>query len=205
MEHVVQPVLALIAAHSGWAVAVVFATAFGESFVFLSLLFPGTSLLIAAGALISAGSLPFLPVLIAAVSGAALGDAAAYWLGRRFGGAIGGFWPFTRNPELLARGTRFFGRHGGKSVFIGRFFGPIRSVIPLAAGIMQMRSDRFWVANLGSAIVWAPALLFAGDAADAIGEDLMGRANFLALLLGGLLLFGTAGVIGALLMLRRPR
>jgi membrane protein DedA with SNARE-associated domain len=62
----------------------------------------------------------------------------------------------------LTRGYAFFGRHGGKSVFIGRFFGPLRAVIPLVAGISKMRPMRFWIANVSSAFVWAPALLLPG-------------------------------------------
>jgi membrane protein DedA with SNARE-associated domain len=125
MEQVVQPALAFIALHSGWAAAVVFITAFGESFAFLSLLFPGTSMVIAAGALISVGSLPYLPVLAAAVLGAVLGDAAAYWIVRRFDGAVGGLWPFSRHPDLLANGTRFFARrfwvaNAGSAIVWGR-------------------------------------------------------------------------------------
>ena len=53
----------------------------------------------------------------------------------------------------------FFQRYGDKSVFIGRFFGPLRTVIPLAAGIAKLRPRRFWRANILSALVWAPALL----------------------------------------------
>ena len=102
--------------------------------------------------------------MVGAILGAVLGDSVSYWIGRRFGGGIARLWPFSRNPELLPSGIRFFERHGGKSVFIGRFLGPIRAVIPLAAGIMQMPRGRFWVANVGSALVWAPLLLFAGDA-----------------------------------------
>src|SRR4029077_15455805 len=101
---------------------------------FVSLLFPGTSLLIVAGTLMAAGSLPYVPALTGEVVGAVLGDTVSFWIGRRFGGGIARVWPFTRNPELLSNGMRFFARHGGKSVFIGRFFGPIRAVIPLAAG-----------------------------------------------------------------------
>jgi membrane protein DedA with SNARE-associated domain len=205
MEHAVQPALAFIAAHSGWATTVIFVTTFGESFIFVSPLFPGTSLLLAAGTLISAGSLPYLPVLAAAVFGLVLGDAAAFWLGRRFGGAVGGVWPFTRNPDLLTKGTRFFARHGGKSVFIGRFFGPFRAIIPLAAGIMQMPADRFWIANVGSAIVWAPILLSAGDAVGKIGDHLMGRANFLAVVVAGILSFGAGSAILLMVRLRRRR
>ena len=88
MEHLVQPMLDFISTHSGWAVAIMFVTAFGESFAFVSLLFPGTSLLIAAGALMAAGSLPYFPILAGAVLGAVLGDTVSFWIGHRFGGGL---------------------------------------------------------------------------------------------------------------------
>jgi hypothetical protein len=53
MEHLTEPLLEFIKAHQNWAIAIMFITAFGESFAFLSLLFPGTTLLIAAGTLIA--------------------------------------------------------------------------------------------------------------------------------------------------------
>jgi membrane protein DedA with SNARE-associated domain len=205
MEDLAQPLLDFIKAHSDWAAVVMFITAFGESFAFVSLLFPGTTVLIAAGTLMSAGTLPYGPVMVGAVIGAVLGDSVSYWIGRRFGGAIAGLWPFSRNPDLLPRGIRFFERHGGKSVFIGRFFGPIRAVIPLAAGIMRMPRGRFWVANMTSAIVWAPMLLLVGDAVGEAGERLIGSANTVLLVFGGLTLFGLAGVIWAALRLARPK
>lgn len=205
MEHLVQPTLAFIAAHSGWAVAIMFVTAFGESFAFLSLLFPGTSLLIAAGALMSAGTLPYLPVLAGAILGAVLGDSVSYWIGRRFGGGVGQIWPFTRNPSLLPGGIRFFERHGGTSVFIGRFFGPVRAVIPLAAGILQMPPGRFWFANVTSALVWAPMLLFFGDAVGRAGEHVIGRGSTALVVFGALTLFGIAGVVWAVIKSTRPR
>jgi membrane protein DedA with SNARE-associated domain len=205
MEYLAQPLLDFIRAHSDWAAVVMFITAFGESFAFVSLLFPGTTVLIAAGTLMSAGTLPYGPVMVGAVIGAVLGDSVSYWIGRRFGGAIAGLWPFSRNPDLLPRGIRFFERHGGKSVFIGRFFGPIRAVIPLAAGIMRMPRGRFWVANMTSAIVWAPMLLLVGDAVGEAGERLIGSANTVLLVFGGLTLFGLAGVIWAALRSARPK
>lgn len=197
MEDLVQPTLAFVTAHAGWAVAVMFVTAFGESFVFLSLLFPGTSLLVAAGALIATGTLPYFPVLAGAVAGATLGDTVSYWIGRRFGPALAKIWPFTRNPELLPSGIRFFAKYGGMSVFIGRFFGPLRAVIPLAAGIMQMPSSRFWIANIASALVWAPLLIFVGDGVGQLGERLIGAKNLVALVLAGVVIFGVAGVVWA--------
>ncbi|HEY3909807.1 MAG TPA: DedA family protein [Stellaceae bacterium] len=205
MEHLVQPTLAFIAVHAGWAFAVMFIAAFGESLAFVSLLFPGSSLLIAAGALMATGAPPHLLVLAGAVLGAVLGDAVSYWIGRRFGHAIARIWPFTRHPDLLPGGIRFFARYGGMSVFIGRFFGPVRAVIPLAAGVMQMPPGRFWVANMASALVWAPMLLLFGDVVGKIGQRLVGSANLVILVLGGFILFGLGGVVGAVLRARRRR
>jgi len=205
MADFAQPLLDLINAHSDWAWLVMFVTAFGESFAFISLLFPGTTVLIAAGALMAAGTLPYWPILVGAVAGAVLGDSVSYWIGRRFGGGIARLWPFSHNPELLPRGIAFFERYGGLSVFIGRFFGPIRAIIPLAAGIMRMPRGRFWLANVASALLWAPMLLFVGDAAGEAGERLIGSTNTVLLVFAGLTLFGIAGVLWAALRAARPK
>jgi membrane protein DedA with SNARE-associated domain len=205
MEHLVQPTLDFISAHSGWAFPIMFITSFGESFAFISLFFPGTSILIVAGTLMSAGSLPFWPIMAGAVTGAVLGDSVSFWLGSRFGGGIARVWPFTRNPDLLANGIGFFAKHGGKSVFIGRFLGPVRAVIPLAAGIMRMPRGRFWLANVMSALVWAPMLLLAGDAVGGIGDRLLGSANTVLLVFGGLTVFGIVAMVWAVLRSGRSR
>ena len=140
-----------------------------------------------------------------AVIGAVHGDTVSIWLGQRYGGGIGRIWPFTRSPELLPNGIRFFARHGGKSVFIGRFFGPVRAVIPLAAGIMRMPRGRFWFANVTSAIVWAPMLLLAGDAVGDVGDSLIGSANTVLLVFAGLTAFGIIGVVWAMMKSARSR
>ena len=205
MESIVQPTLTFISAHSSWAFPVMFVTAFGESFAFLSLLFPGTSLLIAAGTLMASGSLPYFPILAGAVIGAVLGDTVSFWIGHRFGGGVARVWPFTRSPELLPSGIRFFAKHGGKSVFIGRFLGPMRAVVPLVAGVMRMRRDRFWLANVTSALIWAPMLLFAGDAVGDVGDRLIGPANTVVLVLAALTLFGIAGIVWAAMKSARSK
>ena len=205
MESLTQPLLEFVKAHQGWAIAVMFVTAFGESFAFVGLLFPGTALLIAAGALIKSGALPMLPIIVGAVVGAVLGDSVSFWLGRRFGGRLAQVWPFSRKPELLPSGIRFFERHGGKSVFIGRFFGPVRAVIPLAAGILQMPRYRFWIANIASALVWAPMLLFVGDIVGLAGEYLVGSANAAIIVFAAPTAFGIAAAVWAVLRSARSK
>ena len=205
MEDLAQRLLDFVKEHESWAIAMMFITGFVESSAFLGLLFPGVTLLIAAGTLMRSGALPYLPVMLGAILGAVFGDWVSYWIGRRCGGGIARLWPFSRNPEMLPSGIRFFARHGGKSVFIGRFFGPMRAVIPLAAGIMHMPRGRFWVANVASALVWAPMLLFAGGAVGEAGDRLIGSANTVILVFGGLSLFGIAAVVWAALRSARSR
>src|SRR6266571_8640493 len=106
MDDLAQALLDLIKEHERWAIAMMFITGFVESFAFLSLLFPGTTLLIAAGTLMKTGALPYLPVMAGAILGAVLGDSVSYWIGRRFGGGIARLWPFSRNPALLPNGMR---------------------------------------------------------------------------------------------------
>jgi membrane protein DedA with SNARE-associated domain len=60
------------------------------------------------------------------------------------------------------RARLFFRRYGFAAVFFGRFFGPIRATVPVTAGMMGMSAGRFQVANILSALIWAPAILGPG-------------------------------------------
>ena len=156
--------LSFVEAHVHLAPYIVFALAFGESLAVISLLVPATFILVGVGALIEAGDIAFLPVWACAAAGAALGDAVSYWVGRHFKEKTHRLWPFSRHPQMLERGERFFHRHGSWSVFIGRFFGPIRAVIPLVAGMFAMPQRVFQMANIASAMLWAFVLLAPGAA-----------------------------------------
>ncbi|HEX3431374.1 MAG TPA: DedA family protein [Rhizomicrobium sp.] len=167
MHSFVHACVAFIKLHGAWAGPLMFIVTFGESFVGLSLLFPGTTVLVIAGTLVRwpfnpHGVLNVWPLLIGGILGAVCGDAISFWIGRRFGHYLERHWYFTRYPDFLPRGYRFFERYGVASVFVGRFFGPVRAAIPLVAGIMEMPWRQFWIANVGSALVWAPALLLVG-------------------------------------------
>ncbi|MDR6954009.1 membrane protein DedA with SNARE-associated domain [Ancylobacter sp. 3268] len=156
--------LAFVETHAHLAPYIVFALAFGESLAVISLLVPATFILIGIGALIEAGGIALLPVWAAAAAGAALGDAVSYWVGFHLKEHTRRLWPFTRHPQMLERGERFFHRYGSWSVFIGRFFGPIRAVIPLVAGMFAMPQLIFQMANIASAMLWAFVLLAPGAA-----------------------------------------
>jgi membrane protein DedA with SNARE-associated domain len=148
--------------HQAWAAPIAGLLAFAESLAFLSLLIPAWSTLVAIGALVGAGSLDFAPVWIAGAVGAALGDWISFWFGYHYKDRVRYIWPLSRYPEMLARGVRFFQRWGAIGIAIGRFFGPLRATVPLAAGIFEMPWLTFQISNFASAFLWAGVLLAPG-------------------------------------------
>jgi membrane protein DedA with SNARE-associated domain len=148
--------------HQAWAGLVVGLLAFGESLVLVGILLPGTTVLVIVGGLVGAGIIDPLPVLLAAMIGAALGDTVSYFLGKWLGRGVVHKWPLNRYRREVARARLFFHRYGFAAVFVGRFFGPVRATVPLVAGMMGMNRRRFQIANILSAIIWAPAVLSPG-------------------------------------------
>jgi membrane protein DedA with SNARE-associated domain len=157
-----ETVLNLVRHHEAWAPAIIFILAFGESLAFVSLLLPATAMLFGIGGMIGVADIAFWPIWCAAVLGAALGDWFSYWLGCRYSYAIARIWPLSRRPDLLPRGETFFRKWGTLSVFVGRFFGPFRSIMPLVAGTCGMRQVPFQIANITSAFIWATGVLTPG-------------------------------------------
>jgi membrane protein DedA with SNARE-associated domain len=163
LEAYVDPVIAFVRDNAVWAPPIVFALAFGESLAFISLLIPAWGALVAIGALIGSSGINFWPVWIAGALGAAFGDWLSYWIGLKLEYRVQHIWPLSRHPELIPRGERFMKSWGVAGIFIGRFFGPLRAVVPLIAGIFEMPFWRFQLANFSSAFVWAAVLLTLGD------------------------------------------
>ncbi|MBC7470181.1 MAG: VTT domain-containing protein [Ramlibacter sp.] len=157
-----QALILFLSQHSVVALGVVFAAALLESVAVIGTLIPGSSVVVAAGVMIGLQTLDPWPVAGAAVFGATLGDGFSFWLGRRNHDALRGLWPLKAHPELLARGQAYFAKHGGKSVFLGRFLGPVRAIVPVVAGMSDMSAVRFTVVNVLSAIAWSAAHLMPG-------------------------------------------
>ncbi len=133
-----------------------------ESLAIVGLIVPGVAIMFGIGALISAGAIEFWPAFSWAAAGAVVGDVSSFLLGFHFRDRITNLWPFNRYQDSLEQGQAFFAKYGGKSVAFGRFFGPVRAVVPLIAGTMGMQPWRFILASTLSSLVWAPAYLAPG-------------------------------------------
>lgn len=158
MQEYIDAVVTFVRANEEWAAPVAFLVAFAESFCFLSLLWPGTAILVGISALLAASGVStgiLLPTILAAGIGGSLGYAVSYWIGLYFKDSVHKIWPFSRRPELIPTGQRFFEKHGAFGVFLGHFFGPVRAVIPVVAGMFSMPQLPFQIANIISAFSWA--------------------------------------------------
>src|SRR5712692_6712168 len=96
-------------------------------------------------------------VIVAAASGAILGDNLGYWVGREAGyRLLRRYGRYIRLEERrLKLGQYLFRRHGGKVVFFGRFVAVLRTWAAFLAGTNRMPWNRFLVFNAAGGILWA--------------------------------------------------
>ena len=100
-----------------------------------------------------------------------MGSSFSFWLGQRFGPRMLGLWPLNKDPEMVARGTHTFARWGGIAIVVGHFFGPLRAVVFLIAGVSSMRWAAFQLANVPGALAWAFLVPKSGE----IGGSVLGH------------------------------
>src|SRR3990167_4132388 len=99
---------------------------FAESGLLFGFIFPGDTLLLAAGFFAGQGKLPIVWLIVVVVIAAVLGDNVGYRIGRRLGPRV-----FKRKNGLLFRREyiqktqAFYDRHGGKTIFLAACFGAL--------------------------------------------------------------------------------
>lgn len=187
----IQPITSWLHTHPYWALIFTFVVAFAESLAIIGSVIPGSVTMTAIGILAGSGIMRIDLTLLASTLGAIAGDGASYMLGYIYSDRLRTIWPFERYPHWLKYGEEFFENHGGKSVLIGRFVGPLRSIIPVIAGMMHMSHLRFYMANALSAVAWSmlyvlPGVLI-GTASNELSPESATRLFVIILiLLGGI-------------------
>jgi membrane protein DedA with SNARE-associated domain len=158
---------------------------------------PGETALIAAAILASNGDLAIEGVILVAAGAAIVGDNIGYWLGRVAGRPLLYKWSVSARfaDRVMPPAERFFERHGGKAVFLARFFGGVRVTGAWMAGIVRMEWWKFLFWNAAGGIVWAVAVgliaYYGGHAAaDAIEQyGLYGGIAVVVIVVVGLVAF----------------
>ena len=137
---------------------VLFAVVLLESF---GVPLPGETALIAFGVLAAEGHYSIASVIAVAAAGAIVGDNLGYWLIGRLGGrALFRRWGWLNkySDRVLPRAESLMARHGGKTVFFGRFVSILRYTVAWVAGLSRMTWWRFLFWNAAGGIVWATAV-----------------------------------------------
>jgi thiosulfate/3-mercaptopyruvate sulfurtransferase len=138
---------------------VVFGLALGETAILADMFVPGEVGLLVASAAAAQADLPVVPLWLAAAAGATLGDFISYLIGRRLGESR---WMKRHTGKTLQRGVDFVRRHGGGAVFVGRWIGALRAVVPFVAGSARMELRRFLPFNVAASLTWAGAVVVLG-------------------------------------------
>jgi membrane protein DedA with SNARE-associated domain len=118
---------------------------------------PGETALVAASIFASQGKLDIVEVIAVAAAAAIIGDNLGYWVGRTGGRKLlQRFGPLQRWSErVLPWSERFFKRHGGKTIFLARFFSVLRVTAAWIAGISRMHWWTFFLWNAAGGTCWA--------------------------------------------------
>lgn len=122
-------------------------------------------------------------VMLSGSLGAFVSDNAVYWIGRTGGRPLINrilkmrLLHFLISETSLEKVERYFDKHGGKTVFVGRFGPGLRSMTPLFAGVTRMKYYRFLPYNVSAVTVWAIAYSLVGYAFGAYWSQLLAVAS----------------------------
>ncbi len=187
-----------------WGYLLVFVMTFLENSAFTGLVAPGEWTLVIAGLLAAKGTFVLAYLYPAAISGAVLGDITGYLIGRRGGyRVISRYGRYFRFKQSYLDTTKdYFLRHGGKTVFIGRFVPFVKVFAPMTAGIGRMPFAKFLAWDIPGAVI-ASSLLITGGYL--FGESWRRINQYIGWAAGLLFAVAVGGAVIAFAVRRRRR
>jgi membrane protein DedA with SNARE-associated domain len=147
-----------------WTYLLVGALAFAETGAFIGLVAPGETAMLLGGLVAGQGQIDVITLITIVWACAVAGDMTSFFLGRRLGRAFlvrhGAKVQITE--ERLETVERFFDRHGGKAILLGRFVGLVRAIAPFLAGSSGMSLRRFAPYDVIGAGLWGSTFVVLG-------------------------------------------
>jgi membrane-associated protein len=194
----------------GWTYLLVGALVFLETAALVGLLVPGETAVVIAGAVAARGEVDLVALLFLVWLAAAAGDSTSFLLGRRLGRpflvAHGG--RVRLDERRLGAVERFYDRHGGKAVLLGRFVGVARAVTPFLAGASRFPFRRFLPYSVLGTAAWAALFISIGYVSSdtlSAGGELASRIALAAALAVGVVALAVGRLRAARAGRRVPR
>lgn len=147
-----------------WTYLLVAVFAFAETGAFVGLVVPGETVMLLGGAVAGQGAIDIYLLIAIAWFSAWLGDTTSFFLGRRLGREF----VIKHGPRVGISHERFekvedyFGRHGGKTIFIGRWISLVRAFAPFIAGSSGMGYRSFVPYSILGTGLWASLHILIG-------------------------------------------
>jgi membrane protein DedA with SNARE-associated domain/membrane-associated phospholipid phosphatase len=147
-----------------WTYLVVAVAAFLETGAFVGLIAPGETFMVFGGVVAGQGRIDLFTLIAIVWLAAVSGDVTSFFLGRRLGRVflVKHGPKFQISEERLKTVEKFFDRHGGKAILIGRFVGLVRAIAPFLAGSSKMKLKRFLPYDIIGAGLWATTFVMLG-------------------------------------------
>jgi membrane protein DedA with SNARE-associated domain/membrane-associated phospholipid phosphatase len=147
-----------------WTYLLVGAFAFAETGAFVGLVVPGETVMLLGGAVAGQGAISIYLLIAIAWFSAWAGDTTSFFLGRRLGRefVMRNGPRFGISHERFEKVEDYFSRHGGKTIFIGRFISLVRAFAPFIAGSSGMRYRAFVPYSILGTGLWASAHILIG-------------------------------------------
>jgi membrane-associated protein len=158
-EHLRQ----LTADYGGWTYGILFLVVFCETGLVVTPILPGDSLLFAAGAIASLGSLNVWLLCGLLFLAAVLGDTVNYHVGLFLGPKVlSGKLSRWLNPKHLKKTEEFYARYGAMTIILARFVPIVRTFAPFVAGVGRMSYGKFLLYNILGGALWVLSMTLAG-------------------------------------------
>jgi membrane protein DedA with SNARE-associated domain/membrane-associated phospholipid phosphatase len=186
-----------------WTYLLVGVFAFAETGAFVGLVVPGETVMLLGGAVAGQGAINIYLLIAIAWFSAWAGDTTSFFIGRRLGREF----VIENGPrvgishERFERVEDYFSRHGGKTIFIGRFISLVRAFAPFIAGSSGMRYRAFVPYSILGTGLWASAHILVGYFFSRSIETAAKYAGKGAFLLATLIVI----VVGAVVLVRHFR
>lgn len=186
-----------------WTYLLVGVFAFAETGAFVGLVVPGETVMLLGGAVAGQGAIDIYLLIAIAWFSAWAGDTTSFFLGRRLGRefVMRNGPRFGISHERFEKVEDYFSRHGGKTIFIGRFISLVRAFAPFIAGSSGMRYRAFVPYSILGTGLWASAHILIGYFFSRSIDTAAKYAGRGAFLLATLIVV----VVGVVLLVRRFR
>lgn len=158
-----------------------------------------------AGYLASQGEFSLWAILVLNSAGALTGSSLSYWLGAAGGKPLllrYGKYLFVR-PKDIEKTEQYFAKHGGKTIFIGRFLPVVRHLISIPAGIARMPLPQFLTLTFFGATIWGGGLMVVGYQLGSNWESIAAKAKRVDLIIAGLIVLAILAVVVRFVLRRR--